>query len=116
MQRRTMPLKINRETNYSKDKTCGASSHEGLDLEDPAKRAGLRKTGLFELWRRLEQAPDTPAYITIIHFEKGKPTALDGKATKASTPRKAERCGRRERHRHHRHCGKPSCGHEKPRV
>lgn len=31
-----IPLKINRETNYSKDKNLWHLSHEGLDLEDPA--------------------------------------------------------------------------------
>ena len=31
-----IPLKINRETNYSKDKNIWHLSHEGLDLEDPA--------------------------------------------------------------------------------
>ena len=31
-----VPLKINRETNYSKDKNLWHLSHEGLDLEDPA--------------------------------------------------------------------------------
>ncbi len=30
-----VPLKINRETNYSKDKNLWHLSHEGLDLEDP---------------------------------------------------------------------------------
>ena len=33
-----VPLKINRETNYSKDKNIWHLSHEGLDLEDPQKR------------------------------------------------------------------------------
>mgnify|MGYP006070747149 CR=1 FL=1 len=31
-----IPLKITRETNYSKDKNLWHLSHEGLDLEDPA--------------------------------------------------------------------------------
>ncbi len=31
-----IPLKINRETNYSKDKNLWHLSHEGLDLENPA--------------------------------------------------------------------------------
>lgn len=59
-------------------------SHEGLDLEDPANEPDYAKPGFLELGVAPEQAPDTPAYITI-HFEKGKPTALDGKAMKAST-------------------------------
>ena len=32
---RNIPLKINKETNYSKDKNLWHLSHEGLDLEDP---------------------------------------------------------------------------------
>lgn len=79
-----VPLKINRETNYSKDKNLWHLSHEGLDLEDPANEPDYAKPGFLELGVAPEQAPDTPAYITI-HFEKGKPTALDGKAMKAST-------------------------------
>jgi argininosuccinate synthase len=36
-----IPLKISRETNYSKDKNLWHLSHEGLDLEDPGWRAAL---------------------------------------------------------------------------
>ena len=61
-----------------------APDHEGLDLEDPANEPDYAKPGFLELGVAPEQAPDTPAYITI-HFEKGKPTALDGKAMKTST-------------------------------
>ena len=70
-----IPLKINRETNYSKDKNLWHLSHEGLDLEDPANEPDYAKPGFLELGVAPEQAPDTPAYITI-HFEKGKHTAV----------------------------------------
>ena len=79
-----IPLKINRETNYSKDKNIWHLSHEGLDLEDPANEPQYNHPGFLELGVSPEQAPDEPTYVTI-HFEKGKPTALDGKAMKAST-------------------------------
>ena len=36
-----VPLKISRETNYSKDKNLWHLSHEGLDLEDPASEPQL---------------------------------------------------------------------------
>ena len=36
-----IPLKITRETNYSKDKNLWHLSHEGLDLEDPANGIGI---------------------------------------------------------------------------
>lgn len=73
-----IPLKINRETNYSKDKNIWHLSHEGLDLEDPANEPQYEKEGFLELGVSPLQAPDKPTYITI-HFEKGIPTKLDGK-------------------------------------
>ncbi len=72
-----VPLKINRETNYSKDKNLWHLSHEGLDLEDPANEPQYNKPGFLELGISPEQAPDTPTYITL-DFEKGIPTALNG--------------------------------------
>jgi len=73
-----IPLKINRETNYSKDKNIWHLSHEGLDLEDPANEPQYNHPGFLELGVSPEQAPDEPTYVTI-HFEKGKPTAINGK-------------------------------------
>ena len=73
-----IPLKINRETNYSKDKNLWHLSHEGLDLESPANEPQYNKPGFLELGISPEQAPDVPTYVTI-HFEKGIPTAVDGK-------------------------------------
>ena len=72
-----IPLKINRETNYSKDKNIWHLSHEGLDLENPANEPQYNKPGFLELGVSPEQAPDEPTYVTI-HFEKGIPTAVDG--------------------------------------
>lgn len=73
-----IPLKINRETNYSKDKNLWHLSHEGLDLENPANEPQYNKPGFLEMGVSPEQAPDEPTYITL-HFEKGVPTQLDGK-------------------------------------
>lgn len=73
-----IPLKINRETNYSKDKNLWHLSHEGLDLENPANEPQYNKPGFLELGVSPEMAPDKPTYVTI-HFEKGIPTAIDGK-------------------------------------
>ena len=72
-----IPLKINKETNYSKDKNLWHLSHEGLDLEDPANEAPINVEGFLELGVSPQQAPDEPTEITI-HFENGKPTALNG--------------------------------------
>lgn len=73
-----IPLKINRETNYSKDKNLWHLSHEGLDLEDPANEPMYNKEGFLELGVSPEQAPDKPTYVKI-DFEKGVPVAIDGK-------------------------------------
>ena len=73
-----IPLKINRETNYSKDKNLWHLSHEGLDLEDPANEPQYEKEGFLEMGVSPMQAPDKPTYVSI-HFEKGIPTAIDGK-------------------------------------
>ena len=73
-----IPLKINRETNYSKDKNLWHLSHEGLDIEDPANEPQYNKEGFLEMGVSPEKAPDKPTYVTI-HFEKGIPTAVDGK-------------------------------------
>ena len=72
-----VPLKISRETNYSKDKNIWHLSHEGLDLEDPANEPLYNKEGFLEMGISPEQAPDTPTYVTI-HFDEGVPTAVDG--------------------------------------
>ena len=72
-----IPLKINRETNYSKDKNVWHLSHEGLDLENPANEPLYNKEGFLEMGVSPEMAPDKPTYVTI-HFEQGVPTAVDG--------------------------------------
>ena len=72
-----VPIKITRETNYSKDMNLWHLSHEGLDLEDPANEPQYNKPGFLELGVSPEQAPDVPTYITL-HFEQGTPTALNG--------------------------------------
>ena len=79
-----IPLKINRETNYSKDKNLWHLSHEGLDLEDPALEPQYNKPGFLEMGVSPEQAPDTPTYVTL-SFEKGVPTAINGDKMDAVT-------------------------------
>ena len=78
-----IPLKINRETNYSKDKNLWHLSHEGLDLEDPANEPNYEKPGFLEMGVSPLQAPDVPTYVTI-DFEAGAPVAVDGEKMKAS--------------------------------
>jgi len=76
---RNIPLKINRETNYSKDKNLWHLSHEGLDLEFPENEPNYEK--ILELSNTLEKAPDKATYITL-SFEKGNAVALNGKKLK----------------------------------
>lgn len=78
-EKHNIPLKINRETNYSKDKNLWHLSHEGLDLENPANEPMYNKEGFLELGVSPEQAPDKAEYVTLT-FEKGVPTKLNGEA------------------------------------
>ena len=72
-----VPLKINRETNYSKDKNLWHLSHEGLDLEDTGNEPLYEKPGFLEMSVSPLQAPDVPTYIEL-DFEQGIPVALNG--------------------------------------
>ena len=78
-----VPLKITRETNYSKDKNLWHLSHEGLDLEDPANEPNYEKPGFLEMGVSPMQAPDEPTYISL-DFEQGRPVAFNGEKMKAS--------------------------------
>ena len=77
-----IPLKINRETNYSKDKNMWHLSHEGLDLEDAGNEPQYEKPGFLEMGVSPIDAPDKPTYVTL-DFVEGKPVALDGKKMSA---------------------------------
>ena len=78
-----VPLKISRETNYSKDKNLWHLSHEGLDLEDPANEPKYDEPGFLEMGVSPAVAPDQATYVTL-DFEKGWPVAVDGEKMKAS--------------------------------
>ena len=78
-----VPLKISRETNYSKDKNIWHLSHEGLDLEDPSLEPQYEKEGFLEMGVSPLQAPDEPEYVTI-GFEAGAPVSVNGEKMKAS--------------------------------
>lgn len=77
-----IPLKINRETNYSKDKNLWHLSHEGLDLEDAGNEPQYEKPGFLEMGVSPLQAPDEPTYLTL-DFVEGKPVALNEKKMSA---------------------------------
>ena len=77
-----IPLKINRETNYSKDKNLCHLSHEGLDLEDAGNEPQYEKPGFLEMGVSPIDAPDAPTYITL-DFAKGRPVAFNGEQMSA---------------------------------
>ena len=77
-----VPLRINRETNYSKDKNLWHLSHEGLDLEDTGNEPQYEKPGFLEMGVSPLDAPDEPTYITL-DFDQGKPVKLNGVALTA---------------------------------
>lgn len=72
-----IPLKVSRETSYSKDKNLWHLSHEGLDLEDPSKEPLYNKEGFLEMCVSVEKAPNMAEYVTI-DFEKGIPVGVNG--------------------------------------
>ena len=77
-----VPLKINRETNYSKDKNLWHLSHEGLDLEDAGNEPLYEKDGFLEMGVSPLQAPDKPTYIEL-EFEQGVPVSFNGEKMSA---------------------------------
>ena len=77
-----IPLKINKETNYSKDKNLWHLSHEGLDLEDTGNEPQYEKKGFLEMGVSPIDAPDAPTYVEL-DFVKGVPVALNGKKMSA---------------------------------
>ena len=77
-----VPLKINRETNYSKDKNLWHLSHEGLDLENTGNEPQYEKKGFLEMGVSPVDAPDAPTYVTL-DFEAGVPVALDSEKMSA---------------------------------
>ena len=72
-----VPLKISRETNYSKDKNMWHLSHEGLDLEDTGNEPQYEKPGFLEMSVSPLQAPDVPPPISPWSLRRGVPVALN---------------------------------------
>ncbi len=81
-EKHNVPLKIDRTTNYSKDKNLWHLSHEGMDLEDIANEPQYEKKGFLEMGVSPIDAPDKPTYITL-EFEKGVPVAFNGEKMSA---------------------------------
>ena len=75
-EKHNIPLKINKETNYSKDKNLWHLSHEGLDLESIENEPKYDK--ILEMGVSPQNAPDKEEKVSL-EFEKGVPVALNGK-------------------------------------
>lgn len=71
-----IPLKISRETNYSKDFNIMHLSHEGLDLEDPKNIPDYEK--ILEISKSPFSAKDEPTKIKLT-FEEGFAKKIDDK-------------------------------------
>lgn len=76
-----IPLKVEKDEDYSMDENIWHLSHEGLDLEDPENPANLEK--ILNWVTPAEKAIDKAETIEI-EFEKGKPIALNGENLKGS--------------------------------
>ena len=70
-----IPISVSKKKIYSEDRNLLHISFEGGPLEDPWQEAPEE---CHVLTTPVEKAPNTPEYITI-HFEKGIPTAVNGK-------------------------------------
>jgi len=81
-EKHNIPLKINRETNYSKDKNLWHLSHEGMDLEDTGNEPQYEKKGFLEMGVSPIDAPDKPTYVEL-EFVKGCPVSLNGEKMSA---------------------------------
>ncbi len=81
-EKHNIPLKINRETNYSKDKNLWHLSHEGMDLEDTGNEPQYEKKGFLEMGVSPIDAPNEPTYVEL-EFVKGAPVSLNGEKMSA---------------------------------
>ncbi len=78
---RGIEVPVAKDRPYSCDRNIWHLSHEGADLEDPAKEP---PGDVLLLITPPEQAPDEPTYVEI-GFEEGVPRSLDGRETYAVT-------------------------------
>jgi len=74
-EKRNIPLPVTKDRPYSMDRNILHISYEGGILEDPYREPD---NSMFILTKSPEEAPDKPTYVEI-EFDRGVPTALDGK-------------------------------------
>jgi len=76
LEERNIPVPMKKADSYSRDDNLWHISHEGLELEDPAKEPEYGR--MLKMTTPPEKAPDKPAYVEI-SFKKGIPVSVDGK-------------------------------------
>ncbi|MFW6253479.1 MAG: argininosuccinate synthase [Chitinivibrionales bacterium] len=74
-QKHDIPISQSKKRIYSEDRNIWHISHEGGDLEDPAREPN---DAVYTLSSTIESAPNKAEYIEL-RFEKGLPVALNGK-------------------------------------
>jgi argininosuccinate synthase len=76
LQRRKLPVPMKKKESYSRDDNLWHISHEGLELEDLSNAPNLNR--MLKMTVPPEKAPNKPEYVEI-DFERGIPTAVNGK-------------------------------------
>ncbi|WP_296141575.1 argininosuccinate synthase [uncultured Anaerococcus sp.] len=76
-----IPLKVEKDEDYSMDENIWHLSHEGLDLENPENPADLEK---ILYWVTPAEKAIDKAETVEIEFEKGNPIGLNGENLKGS--------------------------------
>ena len=74
---RGFELPTTKEQSFSRDQNLWHSSHEGLELENPATEPDYKR--VLQLSVPPEDAPDKPEYVEL-GFENGTPLSLNGSA------------------------------------
>jgi len=74
--RRKLPVPVKKKKNYNIDSNLWFTSFDGLELDDVSAEPLYKK--LLQRTVTPEKAPNKPVYVEI-EFEKGIPTALNGK-------------------------------------
>jgi argininosuccinate synthase len=76
LEERKIPVPMKKKESYSRDDNLWHISHEGLELEDPAREPDLSR--MLQMTTPPEKAPNKAAYVEI-EFDRGIPVAVDGK-------------------------------------
>jgi argininosuccinate synthase len=76
LEERKIPVPMKKKDSYSRDDNLWHISHEGLELEDPAREPEFSR--MLRMTTPPEKAPSVPAYAEI-GFERGVPVSVNGR-------------------------------------